>query len=72
MLVFDDLGVPGKLMMSSSKCHKSRTKSSLGLRDTALRTKADGVFFHDGESFSDRDSGLTGEAFGDLKVACCS
>ena len=29
MLVFDDLGVPGKLTMSSSGCHKSREKSSL-------------------------------------------
>ena len=29
--VFDDLGVPGKLAMSSSECHKPREKSSLGL-----------------------------------------
>ncbi len=28
---FDDLGILGKLAMSSSGCHKSREKSSLGL-----------------------------------------
>jgi hypothetical protein len=28
---FDDLGVPGKLAVSSSKCHESLKKLSLGL-----------------------------------------
>ena len=43
--VFDDIGVYGKLMMSSSECHKSHEESSLGLWDTALRIEATRVIF---------------------------
>ena len=70
--VFDDLGVPGKLAMSSSECHKSHEKLSLGLWDTTPRTEAAEMFFHDGKSFSDWDSGLTGEDLGNPRVARCS
>jgi hypothetical protein len=44
-------------------------KSSLGLRDTVPRKEAVGAFFHDKGSFFDQDSGLTGEALGDSRVA---
>jgi hypothetical protein len=70
--IFDDLGVPEKLAMSSLECHKSREKSSLGLWDMTSRTEAAGVFFLDEESFSDWASGLAGGAFDDAKVAHCS
>ena len=72
MLVFDDLGVPGKLAIPSSLKFRTCKKSSLGSRDTAPRINAAGVFFHDGWSFSDRDSNQTKETLGDLRVARCS
>ena len=72
MLVFDNLGVPGKLTIPSSLKFRTCEEAILGLRDTVLRTEAVGVFLHDGGSFSDRDSSSTGEALDDLRVACCS
>ena len=48
---------------------QSCKESGLGPWATTLQTKALEVFFHDEESFSDQDSGLTGEAFGNLRVA---
>ena len=53
MSVFDDVRVSGNIAMSSSECHKSHENSSLGLLDMTLRTEVAGVFFRDGESFSD-------------------
>jgi hypothetical protein len=72
MLVFDDLGVPGKLAIPSSLKFRTCKNSILGSRDTAPRIKAAGVFFHDEGSFSDRDSNQTEEALGDPRVAHCS
>ena len=72
MSVFDDLGVPGKLAIPSSLKFRTCEKLSLGPGDMALRIEAAKVSFHDRGSFSDRDSGLIGEALGDPRVACCS
>ncbi len=47
-------------------------KASLGLRDAVSRIEFVGVFFNAGGSFSDRDSGLTGEALDDSRIARCS
>ena len=69
MLVFDDLAVSRNHAKSSSKCHKSREKSSLGLWDMIPRTKAVGEFFHDERSLSDWDFGLTGGDLGNPRVA---
>ena len=72
MSFFDDLGVPGKPAIPSFLKFRTCKKASLGSRDTVLRTEAVGVFFHAGGSFSDRDSGLIGEALDDPKVTRCS
>ena len=45
-------------------------KACLGSQDTIPRTEAVGVFLHAGGLFSDQDSGLTGEALDDPRVAC--
>jgi hypothetical protein len=72
MSVFDDLGVPRKLAIPHSLKFRTCEKSSLGPGDTALRTEAAGVFFHDKGSFFDQDSSLTEKALGDPRVARCS
>jgi hypothetical protein len=72
MLVFDDLGVPRKHGIPSFSKFWTCEKASLGSRDTVPRTEATGVFFHAEGSFSDRDSGLTGEALDNPRVAHCS
>jgi hypothetical protein len=70
MLVFDDLGVLGKLAIPSSLKFQTCKKSSLGPRDTVSRTEAAGVFFCTLEGcFSDRDPGQTKEDLGNLRVA---
>ncbi len=51
---------------------QTREKSSMGLWDMTPRTEAAGVFFRDGESFSDWDSGSTGEDLWNPTVARCS
>ena len=72
MSVFNDLGVPRKLEIPYFLKFRTCERASLGSRDTVPRTEATEVFFHVGGSFSDRDSGLTGEALDDLRVARCS
>ena len=69
---FDNLGVARKLALPSLLKFRTCAKASLGSRDTVLRTQAVRVFFHAKGSFSDRDSGLTREAFDDPRVARCS
>ena len=51
---------------------QTHEKSSMGLWDMTLRTEVAGVFFRDGESFSDWDSGSTGEDLWNLRVSRCS
>jgi hypothetical protein len=69
---FDNLGVLGKPALPSFLKFWTCEKASSSSRDTDLRTEATEVFFHDGGSFSDRDSGQTEEAFDDPRVARCS
>jgi hypothetical protein len=72
MSVFDDLGVAGKLTIPCFLKFWTCEEASLGSRDMIPRTKAAGVFLYVGGSFSDRDSGLTGEALDNPRVARCS
>ena len=68
-MVFDDLGVLGKLTIPSSLKFRTCEKSSLGSRDTAPRMEAARVFFHVEGPFFDRDFGQTEEDLGDPRVA---
>ncbi len=61
--IFDDIGVYGKLMMSSTECHKSHEDSGSPMN------RGHRSDFHGEESFSDQYFGLTGEVFGDSRVA---
>ncbi len=67
-----DLGVFGKLALPSLLKFWTCMKMRLGSKDTIPRTEAVGVFLHTGGPFSDQDSGLTGEALDDPRVARCS
>jgi hypothetical protein len=72
MSVFDVLSVPRKLTIPYFLKFWTCEEASLGLRDMVPRIEAVGVFFHTEGSFSDRDSGLTGEALDDPRVTRCS
>ena len=72
MLVFDDLGVPGKFLITSSLKFQTYEKSSLGSRDIGPRTEVAEVFFIAGWQFFDRDSDQTRKTLSDPRVARCS
>ena len=72
MSFFNNFGVPGKPAIPYFLKFWICEKASLGSRDTVLRIEAAGVFLHDEGLFSDRDTGLTGKALDDLRVARCS
>ena len=72
MSVFDDLGVTGKHAIPSFLKFWTCEEASLDSRDMIPRIEAARVFLHVEGSFSDRDSGLTGEALDNPRVARCS